>query len=199
MLHLLHVVEIAQRSYESILYSHQKFDAKIHLQEGEAHRHAFLKSLAHIASAAFGIRIAIAADFVAPFAAQELPYGYAPCLAADIPARELNSADAARLARITAELLYAAENLLDIAGVFAENAALEHRSIRAAGGIAYFAVTDEALVRVKLEECATLRCAVDVGKAHIGYLERRWIYFIDVHRSDERWVMSDERWGMGDE
>ena len=129
MLHLLHVVEIAQGSDKCILDTHEKLNTKIHLEEREAHRHAFAESLAHIASAAFGVCVAIAADFVAPFAAQELPHGYAPCLAADIPARKLNRANAARLTRIAAKLLYAAENLLDIARILAYDARFEHRSV----------------------------------------------------------------------
>ena len=37
----------------------------------------------------------------------------------------------------------------------------------------------------KLEECATLRCAVNVGKAHVGDFERCGIYLVDVHFSKE--------------
>ena len=66
-----------------------------------------------------------------------------------------------------------------------ENAALEHCGIRAARCVAHFAVADKPLVGVKFKERATLRCAVDVGKAHIGDLKRRWIDFVDVHFSKE--------------
>ena len=53
-------------------------------------------------------------------------------------------------------------------------------------GVVRGADTDEPLIGIKLQKCATLGRAVDVGKAHIGNLKRRGIYLIDVHFSYER-------------
>src|SRR5574344_129296 len=181
VLHLPLVVEEAERRDERVLDVHQKLDAEVHLEEGEAHLHAFDERLAHVASAALGVRVAVAADAVAPFSAEKLPHGKPPRLAAEVPARELDRADAAGLARVAAELLDAAEDLLDVAGVLAENAGLQHRRVGAGARVPDLAVADEALVGVELQERAAFRRAVDVRKAHVGDLQRRGIDLVDVH------------------
>ena len=124
VLHLAHIFKIAERSDERALYVRQEFDAEIHLEERESHLHARLERRAHVAPAALGVGVAVAADLVAPLAAEELPHGKSPRLAAEVPARELHSAHAASLPRIAAELLDAAEYLLNVARVLAEDAAL---------------------------------------------------------------------------
>ena len=150
---------------------HQKLDAEVHFQKSIALRHAVFESFAHIAPAAFGVGVAVDADSVTELPAEELPYGDAPRLARDVPQRNFDSADAARLPRVSAELFDAAENFLDVAGIFAQDAAFEHCRISAAGGVAHLAVAGDSLIGVNLEECAALRRAVDVGKAHVRDFE----------------------------
>src|SRR5574344_404010 len=179
--HLPLVVEEAERRDERVLDVHQKLDAEVHLEEGEAHLHAFDERLAHVASAALGVRVAVAADAVAPLAAEQLPHGKPPRLAAKVPAREFDRADAAGLARVAAELLDPAKNLFDIARILAENAGLEHRRIRPRTRITNLAISDEALVRVELQKRTALRRTVDIRKPHIRNLERRGIDLVDIH------------------
>jgi len=183
VLHLLHVVEVAERRDERAGHVHHELDAEVHLEEREAARHALLQGLAHVAAAALRVRVAVAADAVAPPAAEQLPHRHAPRLARDVPARELDRAHAARLAAVAAELLDAAEDLLDVARVLAEDAALQDFRVGAAGGVAHLAVADEALVRVDLHERAALRRAVDVREADVRDLEGGRIDCVDVHVS----------------
>ncbi len=163
-----HLLQKAARCGERAGDIHQELDAQIHLEEGKALRHARLESLAHVASAGLGVGVAVDADPVAELAAQELPDGDAPGLARDVPERDFDARDAAALPRHAAELLDAPENLLHVAGVFAEDAALEHGRVSPAGGIADFAVAHNALVGVDLDQRAAFRRAVDVGKTHVG-------------------------------
>ena len=150
ILHLTHILKITERRDKRVLDVHQKFNAKIHLEERKAHFHALFKRQTHIAPAALGVGIAIAADLIAPLPAEKLPDGNTPRLAANIPARQLNRANAASLARIAAELLDTAENLLYITRIFAKNTAFEHRRVRAARSVTHFTVADDSLIRVKL-------------------------------------------------
>ena len=163
-----HLLKEAERSGKRAGNVHQQFNAEIHLEKGEPLCHALLESFAHVASAAFGIGIAVAPDFIAVFPAEKLPDRHAPGLAREVPHRQLESADSARLTRIAAELFDAAEDLFRIARILTENAALKHRSIRAAGGVADFAVTDKPLVRVDFDQCAAFRRTVDIRKADVG-------------------------------
>ena len=122
MLHLAHVLKIPERRDKRILDVGKKLYAEIHLEEREAHLHAILQGRAHVAPATLGVGVAVAANLVTPLSAEELPYWESPRLAAEIPACELDRAHATSLARVAAELLDAAENLLDVARVFAEDA-----------------------------------------------------------------------------
>jgi len=163
------------RGAEATGLIHQQFDAEIHFEIGEALRFAFFEGSSHVASATFGIGVAIDADRVSELAAEELPHRHAPRLAREIPKRDFDAAHATRLARVAAKLLDAAEDLFDIAGVFAEDTAFEHGRIGAAGGVAHLAVADQTLVGVDLDQGTTLRRAVDIGEAHIGDLQSGWI------------------------
>ena len=146
MLHGAHVVKVSQRGAEGAGDIHEQLDAEVHLEVGVALRDAFLKRAAHVAAAAFAVGVAIDADAVAELAAKQLPNGNAPELAGDIPASQLDGADTARLAGVTAELADATEHLLDIQRVFAENAALQHRGVCAGGGVSDLAISDKALL-----------------------------------------------------
>ena len=92
-------------------------------------------------------------------------------------------AEAGAAPAVAAELLDAAEDLLDVARVLAEDAALQDFRVGAAGGVAHLAVADEALVRVDLHERAALRRAVDVREVDVRDLEGGRIDCVDVHVS----------------
>ena len=181
MLHLPHIFKVAERGDQRILDIGQQLDAQVHLEEGKAHLHTGFERRPHIATAPLRVSVAVATNLVAPLAPEELPAGYAPSLAAKIHTGQFDRADAAGLARIAAELFDAAEDLLDIAGILAEDARLEHGGVSPARSIANFPVPNEPLIGVKLEQRATLRRAVDIGKAHIGDAKRSGIDLIDVH------------------
>ena len=170
-----HLLQKTERRTQRTGNIHQQFDTEVHFKESESFCHALPESLAHIAPAAFGIGVAVAADPVAVFAAEQLPDGHAPGLSGKVPHRKLKSADTARLTGIAAELLDPAEDLFRIAGIFAENTALEHRRVSATGGIADFSVTDKPLIGVNLDERAALRRTVDVRKTDIRDFQCGWI------------------------
>jgi hypothetical protein len=69
---------------------------------------------------------------------------------------------------VAAELLDAAEQAIDVAGVLAQQPALEHQRVGGAGAVANFAETDNALVGVDLEQRRAERSAGDFGDADIG-------------------------------
>ena len=129
------------------------------------------------------VRIAVQADFVTEFAAEHLPDGNAPRLAGQIPAGHFQRADAARLPRIAAELLDAAEDLLHIARILAENPRLQHRGIGATGCVANFAVADKSLIRIDFHQRAAFRRAVDIRKTDIRDFQRIRIDFLGFHDS----------------
>ena len=66
--------------------------------------HAFLQGFAHIASATFRVGIAVNSDVVTKLSAEQLPDGYSPGLAGQIPASYLNCTDATGLTGVTTEL-----------------------------------------------------------------------------------------------
>ena len=162
------MIEVARGRGERAGHVHQKLDAEVHLEERVALRDARLEGLAHVASAALGVGVAVNAHAVAELAAEELPHRHTPKLARDVPAGELDRAHAAGLARVAAELADTAEHLLHVERVLAEDAALEHGGVGTRARVAHLAVADEALlVRVELHERAALRRAVDVREADV--------------------------------
>lgn len=64
--HSAHVGEITERSDESVLDIGEKLYAEIHLQESETHLHALRQGRAHVAPAAFRVRVAAAPYLGAP-------------------------------------------------------------------------------------------------------------------------------------
>ena len=69
---------------------------------------------------------------------------------------------------MAAELLDAAEQLVDIAGVFTQEPALQHQRKRGAGAVADFAEADNPLVGIDLQQRRTERRALDLGNPHVG-------------------------------
>ena len=96
-----------------------------------------------------------------------------PSLAGQIHQRHLDAAHAAGLPRVAAELLDLAEDLVDVAGVLAEDAALEHQRVGLAGAVAHFAVADQALVGVDADQRTGHRRADDDRDAQVGDLQLR--------------------------
>ena len=182
LLVLAHLFQEAERSGETPLLFHQKFDPEIHFEEGVPLLHPIDQRPAHVAPAALGVGVAVDPDPIAELPAQQLPDRNTPRLAGEVPQRNFNTADAPRLPGRPAELFDPAENLVDVAGIFAENAALEHRGVGTAGSVAHLAVTDQSLIGVEFEQRTPLRRAVDVGKPHIGDFQCCWINFL-IHGS----------------
>ena len=92
----------------------------------------------------------IDAHLVAELAAQHLVDGNAISLAGQVPQGDLDGRDATTLPTMAAKLLDAPEQSIDVAGVFAQQAALEHQRIGGAGAVAHFAQSDNALIGVDL-------------------------------------------------
>ena len=57
----------------------------------------------------------------------------------EVPERDFNGRDTAALPAMAAELLDAAEQPVDVAGILAEQAALQHQRIGSAGAVAHLA------------------------------------------------------------
>ena len=142
---------------------------EIHLEEGEAEVHALLEALAGLGAARHRrVGVAIDAHLVAELAAEHLVDRHAVGLAGEIPQRDLDRRDAAALPAVAAELLDAAEQAVDVAGVLAEQPALQHQRVGGAGAVAHLAEPDDALVGVDLEQRRGERRADDLGHPHVG-------------------------------
>ena len=77
----------------------------------------------------------------------------------------------AALAGAAAELLDAAEELVDVAGVFAEDHALEHLGVERGGAVAHLAVAADALVGVDADDVVdpvSLGMLMDLADLHVG-------------------------------
>ena len=143
--------------------------AQVHLEEGEAELHALLEALAGLGAARHArVGVAIDAHLVAEPAAEHLVDRHAIGLAGEVPERDFDRRDAAALPAVPAELLDAAEQPVDVAGVLAEQPALQHQRIGGAGAVAHLAEPDDALVGVDLEQRRGERRADDFGYPHVG-------------------------------
>ncbi len=147
--------------------------AEVHLEEGEAQVHPRLQSPARLgATGPFGISIAIEAHLVAELAAQHLVDRDSIGLAGKIPQSDLDTRDPAALPSVTAELLDAAEQAIDVARILAEQSALEHQGIGGAGAIAHFAQPHYPLIGIDLDECRREWRAHDLGDPQVGNAQR---------------------------
>ena len=63
--------------------------------------------------------------------------------------------------------LNAAEEAFYIAGIFTDQTALQHLSVEAVRAVSDFAKTNNALVRVDLQQCAVHGCADNIRKADV--------------------------------
>src|SRR5579863_7732547 len=74
---------------------------------------------------------------------------------------------------MAAELFDLAENLIDVARIFAQDPALENQRISLAGAVAHLTQTVDALIGVDAKERAGHRRTFDHGKTQIRNLEVR--------------------------
>ena len=148
---------------------HDLREAEIHLEEGVAERHALLQPLAGLRAARLArVGVAIHAHPVAEFSAEHLVDRNAVGLAGEVPERDLDRGDAAALPAVPAELLDAPEQPVDVAGVLAEQPALQHEGEGGAGAVAHLAEADDSLVGVDLQQRGRERRADDLGDPHVG-------------------------------
>ena len=169
----IHLLHEPQRRADRAGHVPEDPEAQVHLQEGEAHGHAGPQRPAHLQAGmlSFHVGIAVDADPVAVFPAQHLVHRHAVRLAGQVPQGDLHPADAAALPGRAAELFDAAEQLLHIAGVLAQEAALQHFGIDPVPAVPDLAEADDPLVGVNLHEGAVHRGVNDVREADIGDLQ----------------------------
>ena len=162
-------VEHAGRRADGARHVHDLREAEVHLEEGVAERHALLQALAGLGAARLArVGVAIHAHAVAEFSAEHLVDRNPIGLAGEVPERDLDRRDAAALAAVAAELLDPPEQPVDVAGVLAEQPALQHQGEGGAGAVAHLAEADDSLVGVDFQERGRERRADDLGDPHVG-------------------------------
>ena len=169
----LHILQHTEGGVQTARLVVQQLNAEIHFDDGEAHIDALLNGAAHVGAGVLAVHVGVAvnAHLVAEFAAQHLPQRDAPRLAGQIPQRDLDAADAAALTGGAAKLTNAAEELIDIAGIFADQTGFEHQRIGCAGSISHLSVADQTLIGVNLDQGAMLGRAGEIGDADIRYFQ----------------------------
>ena len=180
----LHILDEPEGSVDGPRLIHQQADAQIHFKEGEAHLHPLFERQAHVVPGMLPVhvRIAVYADAVPETAAQELIHRDAVRLPRQVPQGDLDAGYAAALPRMPAELLDLAENAVHIAGVFPQDAALEHQGVCFARRVSHLAIAHQALIGIQLHQRTPLGRAVDIHKTHIGDLQAPGIH-CPAHRS----------------
>ena len=146
-------------------------DPQVHLHPGESLRLALLQALAEDFGIARFRGVAVDPDLVAELAAEHLVDGNVVRLARQVPERHFHSADAAALARVAAELLDLAEKLVDVAGVLAEDPALQLQRVILAGAIAHLAQAVDALVGIDSDDGRRHRHSPHHHHPHVGDLQ----------------------------
>ena len=126
---------------------------KVHFQECEAKIHPRFQTLAGFGAAGpFGVGIAVDPHLVAELAAQHLIDRHAVSLARQIPQRHLNPRHAATLPPMAAKLLDAAEQPVDVTGVFAQQPAFQHQRKGGACAVAHLSQPDQTLIGVDFQQ-----------------------------------------------
>ncbi len=164
------LIQETDRSGQATLDIPELVDAQVHLQHGVAVLlNALLQSVTHVQAGVLAVNVGIAVhtNLIAELTAEHLVNRNAVGLTGDIPQREFHAADAARLTGHTAELLDAAEDLVDVAGVLTDEETLEHLSIELGRAVADFTVTRDALVGLNAQQGAVHGGANDVNKTHV--------------------------------
>ena len=146
-------------------------DTQVHFEPGETLLLALLEAIAvDVGIVRFG-GVGVAADFVAELSAEHLIDGNVVSFARQIPQRHFDGADASALARVKSELLYFAENFVDVAGIFTQNATFEDQCISLRRAVANLAQAINALVGIDANHRAGHRRAGDRGYAQVGDFE----------------------------
>ena len=148
-MHDVQRVHHARRRRQGSRNGFQQADAHVHLQEGEPPVHAFLQAPAHLFRVRGRRGIAVNAYFVPEFPAGQLVGGHAVGLAREIHQGHLDGAYAAGLPRVVAELADLSEDLVDVAGVLAQDARLEGEGVGLAGAVPHLAQAVDVLVGVE--------------------------------------------------
>ena len=161
-------LERARRRRNRALDPLQQADADIHLEELETVVHAPFEPLAHRPCRQRRCR----------YRCRSAPYrgtcrrpvdkrvGRKPC--PPVEERHLDAADAAALPPVIAELLDLTEELVDIAGVLAEQARFEQQRVGRAGAITHFAVAADALIGVQAKQRDVERQRLEIDDAQVG-------------------------------
>ena len=149
----------------------EQVDAEVHLEPREPLFLARLQALAVDLGIVRLGGVGVAADLVAELAAEHLPHRYSVGLPGQVPQRHLDAAHASALPSVEAELFDLAENLVHVAGVLAEQAALQHQRVGLAGAVAHLAQPVDALVGVDAEHRAGHGRADQGSHAHVRNLE----------------------------
>ncbi len=123
-------------------------DSEIHLQPGESLLHAILQPRAVNLGIFRFHRVGVDPDAIAEFSAHHLVHRHVVGFARQVPQRHLDPAHAAGLPRVKTELLDLPENLVDVAGILAQDAALEHQRVILGSTVAHFTQSVNALVGI---------------------------------------------------
>ena len=165
--------DLARRHAEHARLVLQQVDAEVLLQEREAAIHPRLQALALLLRILGLGRVGVEPHAIAELAAEHLPARDAAGLAGQIHQRHLDAAHAAGLSGGRAELLDPPEDLVDVAGVLAEQPALQDERVRLAGPVAHLAPADEPLVGVDADDRTRHRRLDHDRHAQVRDLERR--------------------------
>src|SRR5262245_19694243 len=114
-------------------------------------------------------------DALAELAAHHVPARHAPGLARQIHHRHLDAADAAGLTRRRAKLFDLSKDLVDVAGVLAQDPRLEHERVGLAGAVADLAPPDEPLIRVDPNQRADHGRPNYARDSEVSDIARRWL------------------------
>jgi len=146
----------------------EKINAEVHLQPGKPLLFAFLQALAvNFRIVRFG-GIGIAANLVAKLAAEHLVNRNVIGFPGQIPQSHLNRAHSAGLARVAAKLLDLPKYFVDVAGIFAQDPALQLERIIFVRPVANFAESVKTLIRIDADDRVGHRRLRYGGDAKIG-------------------------------
>ena len=146
-------------------------DTQVHFEPGETLLLALLEAIAvDVWIVRFG-GVRVTAYFVAELSAEHLIDGNVVSFARQIPQRHFDGADASALARVKSELLYFAENFVDVAGIFTQNATFEHQCISLRRAVANLAQAINPLICIDANHRAGHRRAGHRGYAQVGNFE----------------------------
>ena len=150
----------------------KQFGANIKFDKGQPQRFApFQRFAIALHCRLVGRRsVGVEAHLVAIFAAQQLVAGDAINLAHEIPQGNFNAGDAAAFTPPVAEFFEGAEDHINVAGILAEQHALELERIFAVTSVAHLAQAIDALIRVNAEDGVVI-VAGNHGNAHVGDFE----------------------------